>query len=105
MKIGVKTYNDKNYIDYFKDKVDFIEVMSFANEEYLRDTEIVIHCKHGRFGINPANENNEEESLNEIKAGQKIGTLFSYAVWIREFFFFEFLVSHFPISCINSLDE
>jgi len=72
MKLGVKTYNDKQYIDYFKDKVDFIEVMSFAEKEDIIGKKIVIHCKHSRFGINPADLEKEEENTLEIKKGQEI---------------------------------
>lgn len=75
MKLGVKTYNDKKYIEHFKDKVDFIEVMSFAEKEDIIDKEIVIHCKHSRFGINPADKEKEEENILEIKKGQEIADL------------------------------
>ena len=60
MKIGVKTYNDEKYIRHFQDKVDFIEVMSFTNKELLKNKKIVIHCKHQRFGINPADIEKEK---------------------------------------------
>jgi len=72
MKIGVKTYDGKEFIEYFKDKVDFIEVMSFIDKKFLPNTKIVIHCKHQRFGINPADKEKEKENINELKEGQTI---------------------------------
>jgi len=72
MKLGVKTFDNKKYIEHFKDKVDFIEVMSFAKKEDIINNKIVIHCKHQRFGINPADKTKEKENLEELKKGQEI---------------------------------
>ncbi len=67
MRIGVKTYDDEEFIEHFKDKVDFIEVMSFIDQKLILNKEIVIHCKHNRFGINPADKNREKENIDELK--------------------------------------
>jgi sugar phosphate isomerase/epimerase len=75
MLLGVKTYEDRNFIEYFKDKVDFIEVMSFADNKYLLGAKVVIHCKHQGFGINPADKKKEKENRNELRAGQEIANL------------------------------
>lgn len=75
MLLGVKTYNDKKFIEYFKDKVDFLEVMSFAKREDLENIKIIIHCKHQLFGINPADKTKEKENLEELKKGQEIANI------------------------------
>lgn len=72
MKLGVKTYDDTEFIEYFKDKVDFIEIMSFANKKDLIDKKIVIHSKHSKFGINPADKEKEKENLEEIQKSLEI---------------------------------
>jgi len=72
MKIGVKTYDGEEYIEFFKDKVDFLEVMSFVDRELIKNSKIVIHSKHSRFGINPADINKENENKTEIEESQNI---------------------------------
>lgn len=72
MKLGVKTYDGEEYIKHFANKVDFIEIMSFVDKDLLLDKKIVIHSKHSKFGINPADSEKEKENINEIQISQKL---------------------------------
>jgi sugar phosphate isomerase/epimerase len=67
MKIGVKTYFDHKYIEHFKNKVDFIEIISLEKSKILRDKKIIVHCKHERFGINLADKTKEKENKEAVK--------------------------------------
>ena len=33
-RIGVKTYNNRNFLEQFKDKVDFFEIMTIEKNNY-----------------------------------------------------------------------
>lgn len=72
MKLGLKTYDNSDFINYFKNKVDFIEIMSFVDKQLLLDKTIVVHSKHSKFGINPADIKKEKENLAEIKISQDL---------------------------------
>lgn len=72
MKIGVKTYNSQEYIKHFTDKVDLIEIIGIEKEEFLKNKNIIVHCKHERFKINIANKAKEKENIDAIKTAIEI---------------------------------
>ena len=76
MKIGVKTYSNKDYLKSFEDKVDFFEVMTLEknNYDFLKEFKIpiVIHSQHRIFGINIADKEKTQINLNSINFSRKI---------------------------------
>ncbi|MEI7719274.1 MAG: TIM barrel protein [archaeon] len=72
MKIGVKTYDGQEYIEHFTNKVDLIEILGITSEEFLKGKNIVVHCKHERFDINPADKTKEKESIIAIKTAIEV---------------------------------
>jgi len=71
MKIGVKTYDDVNFLRQFKDKADFFEVMAIQDVDYsfLKEFSlpIIIHAQHEGFGVNNADKTRttkNKESIN-----------------------------------------
>ncbi|VVB80333.1 Xylose isomerase-like TIM barrel [uncultured archaeon] len=72
MKIGVKTYCDKEYIEHFTNKTDFIEVIGISKEDFLKNKKIIVHCKHERFKINLANKLKEKENIEAIQTAIEI---------------------------------
>lgn len=79
MKIGVKTFNDIEILQYFKDKCDFIEVQAIQGNNYsfLKNftIPIVIHAEHIGFGINPANKLLYEKNLKSTNFAIKTADL------------------------------
>jgi len=74
MKIGVKTYSEVKFLEYFEDKVDFFEIMALEKPnleviEFIKKTKvpIVIHSQHKTFGINNADSSKMEKNLSSIK--------------------------------------
>jgi endonuclease IV len=76
MKIGVKTYDNKKFLDYFKDKCDFFEIMAIEGNDYdfltSFNKELVIHAQHRRFGINNADSNIMKKNISSIDFARKI---------------------------------
>lgn len=76
MKIGVKTFNNRDFLKQFEDRADFFEVMAIEtnNYDFLKEFKlpIVIHSPHGRFGINPADKTKIEKNLSSIDFSRKI---------------------------------
>jgi len=70
MKFGVKTYFNKEFADYFKDKADFLEVMAVPGKDYSflenYPLPVVVHAMHSGFGINNADEKLVEKNLEAI---------------------------------------
>ena len=71
MKIGVKTYNNPEFLKELENKVDFFEVMAIRNNNYDFIKEfslpIIIHAEHQSFEINNADKNKidlNQESIN-----------------------------------------
>lgn len=76
MKIGIKTYDDGDFLNHFSDVADFFEVMAIRGEDYsfLRkfSKPIVIHAEHHTFGTNYANKSKQKENLESINYAKKI---------------------------------
>lgn len=71
MKFGVKTFDDSNFADYFKDKADFLEVMAIPGKDYSflegYPLPIVVHVLHSGFGVNFADRDlidKNKEAIN-----------------------------------------
>lgn len=79
MKIGVKTFDDPNFLKHFENKVDFFEIEAIQKNDYsfLRKFSLpmVIHAEHGRFGVNPADFSKKDFNLNSIKFAIKLADL------------------------------
>jgi endonuclease IV len=63
MKIGVKTFNEIEILEKFKDHVDFFEIMALDKPnpqvlEFIKNSNmpIIIHSQHAGFGINNADK-------------------------------------------------
>ncbi len=76
MKIGVKIYNEKKFLDYFEDKADFFEVQAIQRYDYdfLKKYKkpFVIHAEHFTQGSNPADETMIKQNLKSLKFAQKL---------------------------------
>lgn len=72
MKIGVKTYMGKEYIEHFAKIVDFIEIIGLSKENFIKNKNIIVHCQHERFKINLANKIKEKENIEAIKTAIEI---------------------------------
>ena len=70
MKFGVKTYADAKFVDYFKDKADFLEIMAIPEKDYSflegYPLPIVIHAMHDAFGVNVADPDLMEKNMVSI---------------------------------------
>jgi len=79
MKIGVKSYDDEKFFEYFEDKVDFFEVMAMQKKDYsfLRNFSlpIVIHAEHEKLGANPADISKKEQNLKSINFARKLADM------------------------------
>lgn len=81
MKIGVKIFDSEEFqfLNHFKDKVDFIEVMAIQKNDYsfLKKFSLpmVIHAEHQKFGINPADILEKEQNLKSINFAIKIANI------------------------------
>lgn len=76
MKIGVKTFHGKKFLDYFQDKADFFEVQALQkyNHNYLKkySIPIVIHAEHFSQGSNPADKTMVKQNLKSINFAIKL---------------------------------
>jgi len=77
MKIGVKTYDNEEFLDYFKDKADFFEVQAIQtnNYDFLKkySLPIIIHAEHHvNAGINPADKTLINQNLKSINFAIKL---------------------------------
>jgi len=70
MKIGVKTFDNPNFLRAFVDKADFFEIMAIEGKDYSFLDEfnkpIIIHAQHEGFNINIADKTKKEKSLKSI---------------------------------------
>lgn len=70
MKLGVKTFNEENFLKPFKDKADFFEIMAIQDEDYsfLKEFSlpIVIHAQHQIFGANNADKTKIKKNTDSI---------------------------------------
>lgn len=70
MKIGVKTFDEESFLDFFINKADFFEIMAIEknNYKFLKKYSIpmVIHAQHHNFGINNADKTKIKENTDSI---------------------------------------
>lgn len=76
MKIGIKTFDNEKLLDYFKDKVDFFEIMAIQANDYSflkkYSLPIIIHAEHLGFNINPADKTKIKENIKSIDYAIKL---------------------------------
>ncbi len=76
MKLGVKTFNNPLFLEHFKDKADFFEIMAIRinNYNFLKKFQIpmVIHVEHQRFGINIVDKSKYNQNLESINFAKKL---------------------------------
>ena len=79
MKIGIKTYCYVPELEYFKDKVDYIEVMAIVGENYDRFVDfsmlITVHSQHRGFGVNNADRRKERFNLKSLNFARSLADL------------------------------
>ena len=79
MKIGVKTFDNRNFLKPFEKKVDFFEIMAVEGNDYkfLREFKlpIVIHSQHRKFDVNIADKSKLKRNLSSINFAIKIADL------------------------------
>jgi sugar phosphate isomerase/epimerase len=79
MKIGVKTFDDENFLKFFENKVDFFEIMTVQGNDYsfLKNLylPIVIHAEHQGFGMNPADYTKRKQNLKSVNFAREIADL------------------------------
>jgi len=70
MKFGVKTEFDAGFADYFKDKVDFLEVTAVIGKDYSfldnYPLPVVVHAMASRFGVNFAEKNLTKKNMEVV---------------------------------------
>jgi len=76
MKIGVKTFDDPNFLKHFENKADFFEIMAIRGKNYsfLKKFSLpfVIHIEHQNFGINIADKTKQKINLGSVNHAVKI---------------------------------
>ena len=81
MKIGVKTYDNADFLHQFKKNADFFEIMAVQDNDYSflgefsKAKPIVVHAEHQAFGTNPADKSKEIQDKGSIKFAQQIANL------------------------------
>lgn len=79
MKLGVKIFDEREFLNHFENEADFFEVMAIQKNDYsfLKEfsLQIVIHAEHHHFGINPADISKKEESLKSLNFARKIADM------------------------------
>ena len=75
MKFGAKDYFDEDFLDYFADKADFLEVQGLRthNYDFIRKYKlpIVVHAEHDKQGSNPA-DSFCSTNLESLRNSQRI---------------------------------
>jgi deoxyribonuclease-4 len=76
MKIGVKTFNNEEFLKYFEDKANFFEVQAIQknNYDFLKkfSKPMIIHAEHMGFGINPTDKKIYEKNLNSLNFAREL---------------------------------
>jgi len=80
MKIGVKTYTDEKFLEFFENSADFFEVQAIQGKDYsfLKkfSQPIVIHSEHQLWGVDISDETKKEFNLKSINFARKIADSF-----------------------------
>lgn len=77
MKIGVKSYDDGKFLEHFRKKADFFEILAIEGKNYeftrqFSQFPVVIHAQHYIFGSNPADKSKDEGNISSINFARKI---------------------------------
>ncbi|MFC1685676.1 sugar phosphate isomerase/epimerase family protein [Nanoarchaeota archaeon] len=76
MRIGVKSYYDPPFIEYFKTKADFIEIMASSSDnfDFLKGVKIpiIIHSMHESFEVNASDKEKEAFNLEAFNFAIKL---------------------------------
>ena len=77
MKIGVKTYDDGNFLEHFRKKANFFEIMAVEGRDYeftkqFSQFPVVIHAQHYIFDDNPADKTKREKGTSSINFARKV---------------------------------
>lgn len=78
MKIGVKTYDNGKFLEHFRKKVDFAEILTIEGRDYefakqfSQFLPVIIHAQHYIFGSNPADKSKDEGDASSINFARKI---------------------------------
>ncbi len=76
MKIGVKTFDNPEFLKHYENDVDFFEVQAIQKNNYsfLKNFSlpIVIHAEHQDFGINISDKSKEDKNLKAINFARKV---------------------------------
>jgi len=79
MKIGIKSYDYVQELEYFKDKADFFEIMAVEGRDYSGfknfKMPFVIHSQHAIFGINNANKEIYQKNLDSFNYASKVADM------------------------------
>jgi len=77
MKFGAKSYFEEEFLDYFADKADFLEVQGLRSHNYdfikKYKLSIVVHAEHQKQGSNPADPSCVT-NLESIRNSQRIAS-------------------------------
>ncbi|MBT4136080.1 hypothetical protein HOD75_03935 [archaeon] len=76
MKIGVKTYDNEDFLRHFQNKCDFFEIQAIQknNYDFLKNFKkpIIIHAEHQGFGINNTDSKLKNKNLKSINFARKL---------------------------------
>ena len=78
MKIGVKTYDNEKFLEHFRKKADFFEILTIEGrdyefaEQFSQFLPVIIHAQHYIFGSNPADKSKDEGDASSINFARKI---------------------------------
>ena len=76
MKVGVKTFNNENFLDHFRNKCDFFEVQAIVGNDssFLKKFKkpFIVHAEHRGFGVNDADSSLHARNLNSFNFARKI---------------------------------
>jgi deoxyribonuclease-4 len=79
MNIGVKTFDDSNFLKHFENKADFFEIMASqkVNHSFLKSFSlpIVIHAEHSAFGVNIADNTKDKLNLKSVNYAIKLADM------------------------------
>lgn len=77
MKIGIKIYSEKSFLEHFRKKIDFVEILTIEGRDYeftrqLSQFPVVIHAQHYIFGANPADKSKDGGNISSANFARKI---------------------------------
>jgi len=80
MKIGVKSYGERQFLDALEPYADFFEIMAIEGKDYSflkkYSLPIVIHAQHDKFGVNHSNRLLININLKSVNFAKNIAKQF-----------------------------